>query len=180
MVIDNTYVWLLTTLTYGYWQHLHMVIDNTYVWLLTTLTYGYWQHLHMVIDNTYIWLLTTLTYGYWQHLCMVIDNTYVWLLTTLTYGYWQHLLNYDFLSDSMSVLTNQKMIMESNWSQKTPILHGIWWYMCQILDSKIEMTGSASRTLVQFEQSYLMLCYTLCHIKDLEISLYIWCKNRSD
>ena len=52
-----------------------------------------------------------------------------WLLRTLTELWY-----------SMSVLNNQKMITESNWCKMTTILHHIWWFMCKILDYKIEMT----------------------------------------
>ena len=43
---------------------------------------------------------------------------------------------------------------------KDTILHYIWWYMCHILDYKIEKTRPASRTLVQFEQAHLRMTYT--------------------
>ena len=71
-------------------------------------------------------------------------------------GWWEHLRNYEIPSDSTSVLNKQKMIIESNWCQKTAILRCIWWCMCQFL------YWSAFRTLVQFDQ-HANIALFRCH-----------------
>ena len=40
--------------------------------------------------------------------------------------------------------TNQKMLIESYWCQKTVTLHRIWWHICQMLGYKLKWHGLLS------------------------------------
>jgi hypothetical protein len=80
---QQSYICVLTTVIYVFWQQLYMCSDNSHICVLTTVIcvlttaiYVFWQELYMCSDNSHICVLTTAIYVFWQQSYMCSDNSY--------------------------------------------------------------------------------------------------------
>ena len=88
---NSAFVWLKTSSSFDWKQHVLLTENSTFVWLKTSPSFDWKQHVRLTENSMFFWLKTVRSFDWKHHLLLTENSTSFWLKTARSFDWKHHL-----------------------------------------------------------------------------------------